>query len=85
MEHFLVRKNSNANSVIFRHEKGNLSTSKHIQEDMDTTSRPDWKSQWRRPDIFIAIFEHVSHFVLMFILMTLIMYLIAGVAEYNTP
>ena len=34
--------------------------------------------QWRRPDVFIVIFEHISHLVLVLLLLTLKMKLPAG-------
>ena len=37
------------------------------RKDIRTTS---WR-QWRRSDVFIVNFEHISHFFLLFILLTL--------------
>ena len=41
-------------------------------------------SQWRRPDVFIVNFEHVSHLVLVILLLTMSVHLLAGLNECNT-
>ena len=39
--------------------------------------------QWRRSDVFIANFEHISHLTLVFLLLTLNMCLPAGLCLYQ--
>ena len=42
------------------------------------------RCDWRRSDVFIDNFKHVSPLILVFLLLTLGMYLFAGLDEYNT-
>ena len=42
------------------------------------------RTRWRRPDIFVVNFEHVSSLALVCLLLTLSMYLFAGPYEYIT-
>ena len=42
------------------------------------------RNQWRRPEVFIVEFEHVSNLVVLFLLLILRMFLFLGLDEYNT-
>ena len=69
---------------IYLLKVNNRNTRKRCEICSELTIKSPERRQWRRSDVFIVNFEHISHLFLVFLLSVLNMQMLAGVFIFGT-
>ena len=66
---FVTCRSKSASIYMSKANNRNIRTRCEIRSEL--TIKTPQKRQWRRSNVFIVNFEHISHFILVFLLLTL--------------